>query len=95
MNDFQTKTPLETAVEIVGLGKLAVACGIRYQSLSRWIQWKRLPYTELSGETRYAERIELATSGQVSAETLLDWSFPNRICKCSEDDSQYSNSTTL
>jgi DNA-binding transcriptional regulator YdaS (Cro superfamily) len=78
MNEHD-KSPLETAISIVGLGKLAKACGIRYQSMSKWRDGKRLPYTELSGETHYSSLIEKATDGRVSKKALLDWSFPCRI----------------
>lgn len=74
-------TPLEKAVNIVGLCKLSALCGVRYQSFNKWLKQGRFPYTELAGVTHYAAAIEQATGGQVTQEELFDWSFPHRLNK--------------
>lgn len=55
-------TPLEQAVEILGsyeaMGRL---CGVSGKAVVKWRQRGRLPRTEWTGETHYAERISEAT----------------------------------
>ena len=88
-------SPLEKAVELVGLCKLSGLCGVRYQSFNKWLRQGRFPYTELAGVTHYAAAIEQATNGQVTQEELFDWSFPKRLNKpcCGGDVSKgYINS---
>lgn len=60
------------AIDIVGLCKLAKACGVRYQSIYKWEAKGRLPRSEWTGETDYATQIELATGGQITRSQLLD-----------------------
>ncbi len=62
------------AIEQVGLGKLAAACGVTYQALRKWEKAGRLPRTDWTGETDYAASIETATCGQVTRQSLRAWS---------------------
>ena len=71
-------TPLDTAIAVAGLGKLAARLDVTYHSLRKWQKQGRLPRTELSGESDYAQKIEQATGGKVTAIELIEWSFPER-----------------
>jgi len=62
------------AIEQVGLGKLAAACGVTYQALRKWEKAGRLPRTDWTGETDYAALIDRETGGQVSRQSLRAWS---------------------
>lgn len=62
---------ISQAIEIVGLAKLAGALGVTYQAIRKWEAKGRLPRTEWTGETGYAELIEAATEGKVSKAALL------------------------
>jgi hypothetical protein len=66
--------PLSKAVQLVGLLSLAEALGLTYQAIRRWEKAGRLPRSEHTGETSYAQDIEIATGGQVKAADLLAWS---------------------
>lgn len=44
---------------------------LTYQAVKKWIDKGRLPRTEWTGETRYAEAIESLTGGVVSKKELL------------------------
>lgn len=70
---MQNENLISKAIKIVGLSKLAAACGIRYQSLQKWEAKGRLPRTDWTGETDYARRIEEATKGAVTRDELLNF----------------------
>ena len=63
---------LEKAIEIIG-GPLALGrcLGKSRQAVNKWRRLKRLPRTDWTGETNYAEQIEAATNGAVTREELL------------------------
>jgi len=67
---------LSKSIEIVGLANLARKLGVTYQAIRKWETKGRLPRTEWTGETRYAEIIEAATDGQITRQQLL--STPTR-----------------
>jgi DNA-binding transcriptional regulator YdaS (Cro superfamily) len=76
-------TPLQQAIKIIGVKKptrgiaiVADRCGVSYQAARKWFNAGRLPRTEWTGETRYAEIIEAATDGQITRQQLL--STPTR-----------------
>jgi hypothetical protein len=57
---------------LVGLKRLADACGLKsYQAVLKWEAAGRLPRTEWTGETNYAEAIEQVTDGKVTRKALL------------------------
>lgn len=60
------------AIELVGLCKLAQACGVRHQSVYKWQARGRLPRSDWTGETDYASCIEIATGGRITRAQLLD-----------------------
>lgn len=64
--------PLQKVIEIVGLSKLGSSLGVRYQSVLGWRERGRLPRTEWTGETNYAEQMEKLTAGAVTRDQLLD-----------------------
>jgi len=70
------------AIAQVGLGKLAAACGVSYQALRKWEKAGRLPRTDWTGETDYAEAIEQATASTISRACLRTWS--ERAYQCRE-----------
>lgn len=63
---------ISKAIEIVGICKLANACGVRYQSIYKWEAKGRVPRTDWTGETNYASRIEEATKGVITRDQLLN-----------------------
>jgi hypothetical protein len=71
---MDTKTPLDEAIELIGIQAVAKAVGRRYQAVMKWRDSNRLPRSEHTGETSYAQAIETATGGQVKAGALLAWS---------------------
>lgn len=64
-------SPLDKAVELVGLLPLAKALGRTYQAIRKWQRNGRMPRTEWTGETAYSEVIERLTGGRVTKEALL------------------------
>ena len=68
-----TENLISKAIEIVGICKLANACGVRYQSIYKWEAKGRVPRTDWTGETDYASRIEEATKGAVTRAQLLNF----------------------
>lgn len=63
---------ISKAIEIVGLCKLAQVCGVKHQSIYRWVKRGALPRTDWTGETDYARCIETATKGQITRDQLLN-----------------------
>lgn len=63
--------PLSEAISIVGLSSLARGVGLTHQALRKWERAGRMPRTEWTGETAYAEKIEELTGGQVTKARLL------------------------
>ena len=61
---------VSTAIDEVGLSKVAVACQRSPSTVHKWKTRNRLPRTEWTGETAYAERIA-ELHGGVSAKELL------------------------
>jgi hypothetical protein len=66
--------PLSAAIEKVGLVALARGLNRTHQALRKWERNGRLPRTEWTGETNYAEQIEKLTGGAVpKSELLAKW----------------------
>jgi hypothetical protein len=63
--------PLERAIAKVGLGRLACAIGKTHQAMRKWQRAGRMPRTEWTGETRYAQRIADLCDGAPSVQELL------------------------
>lgn len=63
---------LAKAIEIVGLQDLARGLGVSYQAVRKWEAAGRLPRTEWTGETEYADRIVELSGGKVNRRRLLD-----------------------
>lgn len=70
-NSAQATDHLQRAIDMVGLARLAKELGITYQAVRKWQAAGRLPRTEWTGETRYAERIETVTQQRVTRSQLL------------------------
>lgn len=62
---------LRDLLTTVGVSNTARISGISVRAIYKWIERGRLPRTEYTGETNYAERIETATNGLVTANELL------------------------
>jgi hypothetical protein len=63
---------IEKAVSYAGGPKIVgTACGKSYQAVLKWIRMGRLPRTEWTGETNYAEVIERLTKGKYPREKLV------------------------
>lgn len=66
--------PLERAVQLLGLQRLASELKVTYNALRKWQAVGRMPRTEWTGETRYSETIEHLTAGAVTkGELLAPW----------------------
>ena len=63
--------PIEDAVRLVGLARLARELNLTHQAVRRWQRAGRLPRTEWTGETAYSDRIQCLTGGAVTRERLL------------------------
>ncbi len=75
------REPLDKAIEIVGLKKLADELGITYQSIRGWQLYNRMPDSEYSCRTRYSEKIEKLTKGKVKRSDLLSFVPPCKKVK--------------
>lgn len=62
--------PLEKAIAKVGLARLARTLEVTGPAIRKWQRAGRLPRTEWTGETDYAERISAACGGEPSAVQL-------------------------
>lgn len=54
----------------IGLSRVAAACHVSPSAVHRWKAKNRLPRTEYTGETRYAEAIA-GLDGSIEASALL------------------------
>lgn len=69
--------PLSFVIERIGLGKLGAELRVSGQAIRKWEAAGRLPRTEWTGETRYAETIERLMGGEVTkAQLLAKWPTP-------------------
>jgi len=68
LND--TPNPITEAITIVGLGNLAILCGVTYQAVRKW-EKNGIPRTEWTGETSYWKAIQRATKGRIKKAQLL------------------------
>jgi hypothetical protein len=50
----------------------ADACKVTRRTIHNWIKKGRLPHTDYSGETHYAEALAAASGGQFTATWLLE-----------------------
>lgn len=76
-------TPLDIAIERIGLQPLSRGLGVTYQAVRKW-QRKGLPRTEWTGETDYAGQIERLSNGAVTRGELLEWGRP-KACEATSD----------
>lgn len=63
--------PISKAIAICGLKQLETTCLVSYQAIRKWEKAGRLPRTEWTGETNYAEKIAQACENKVTREELL------------------------
>jgi hypothetical protein len=81
--------PMEQAIAKVGLVQIAAACGKTHQAVRKWQRAGRLPRTEWTGESNYAEKISAACNGVPSVEQLKGpwpkWQPGDVIAPCVED----------
>jgi hypothetical protein len=50
----------------------ATACGVSPRAVHKWLSSGRLPRTEYTGETRYAETLAELSGGQFDGSELLE-----------------------
>lgn len=62
--------PLEQAIACIGLARLARELALTPPALRKWQRAGRLPRTEWTGETSYAEKISALCEGSPSIEQL-------------------------
>lgn len=72
LHSLRPMDALEKAIDMIGgpraLGK---HLGKSRQAVNKWRRLKRLPRTDWTGETNYAEQIEALTDGAVTRDELL------------------------
>lgn len=66
MEAMTTSHPLQEAIRLIGVTALARELQVTHQAVRKWEAAGRLPRTEWTGETGYAERIEVLTGGAVT-----------------------------
>lgn len=72
-NSFNTSELLERAAEKAGgISALAAHLQVTYQAIRKWQKRNRMPRTEWTGETRYAEIIEELMQGEIPKAALLN-----------------------
>jgi len=59
------------AIQEIGLSRVAQACGVSPSAVHRWKSSNRLPRTEYTGETQYAEAIAALSDSKVTVAELL------------------------
>ena len=55
--------------KVVGASEV---CGVSVRAVYKWINAGRLPRTDYTGETDYANRLSKASSGEFSPEQILN-----------------------
>ena len=66
------RNAIEKAIDLIGGPRaLGQRLGVSRQAVNKWRQLKRLPRTDWTGETNYAEQIEALTGGVVTRNELL------------------------
>lgn len=70
---------LKDAIEKVG-GPISAAsiCGVTRQAVDKWIHNGRLPRTDYTGETGYAELLAKASKGAFTARQLKTMATPQK-----------------
>lgn len=68
---MEPQDPLQRAIDLAGLTALARECKVSHQAVRKWQRARRMPRTEWTGETGYAQAIERITAGQVNRRQLL------------------------
>src|SRR5260221_5176244 len=77
--EVPTQTAVELVFELLG-GPTGVLRALRGQGIdkiktawavNKWLRQGRLPRTEYTGETKYADALSRAVGGRVSSEALL------------------------
>lgn len=85
---MNTSHPLQQAIELVGLTSLAKALGVSYQAVGKWRDAGRLPRTEWTGETNYAETIEALTQGAVTREALMSQGYDQAVVQPAHEETR-------
>jgi hypothetical protein len=63
---------MDTVFALVGgIQPLSKACGVTVPAIRKWLMAGRMPRTEWTGETTYAEIAERLTNGKVTRVMLL------------------------
>lgn len=62
--------PIEVAISKVGLARLAACVGKTHQAIRKWQLAGRLPRTEWTGETAYAQKISEMCEGNPTVDQL-------------------------
>lgn len=65
------QTTLADVIKTVRVSVVADVCGVSQRAIYKWINNGKLPRTEYTGETNYAEKIALASNGLFSADAVL------------------------
>lgn len=66
------QSAIASAIDHIGLTKLANRFGYRPSAVQKWRDQCRLPHTELSGLTQYASAIAEMCDGQYTVDQLIE-----------------------
>lgn len=69
--DGMNQNTLEDVIKTVRVSVVSDVCGVSQRAIYKWINNGKLPRTEYTGETNYAEKIALASNGLFSADAIL------------------------
>ena len=62
---------LEDVIKTVRVSVVADVCGVSQRAIYKWMDNGKLPRTEYTGETYFAEKIAHASNGLFSADLIL------------------------
>ena len=62
----------KAVVCVGGVSAAARLCGVSSRAINKWIAAGKLPRTDFTGETRYAERLASGSNGGFTADALRD-----------------------
>lgn len=65
------QTTLADVIKAVRVSVVADVCGVSQRAIYKWMNNGKLPRTEYTGETNYAEKIALASNGLFSTDAVL------------------------
>lgn len=66
-----SQNTLSDVIKTIRVSVVAEACGVSQRAIYKWMTNGKLPRTDYTGETNYAEKIASVSNGLFSADTIL------------------------